>query len=432
MCMCTFIKINAFPGDMIMQRKKYYQFILIGLLLLDIVVSILYYVWYLDRKIPANINIIENTEESFDFSLPVKCNDVASDTIKVFNNSQHGGKVKVVAGESTGSCKAELKLFGIFHYRNIKFNVVKKQKLIPSGRAAGIYVNAKGVMVLGTSSVVGKGGNSYSPSKNILQAGDYIYNVAGEEVSSIDDIEKILQTLGSGNIKMKISRGKEKIDVKVKAIETEDGKVKIGTWLREDTEGIGTITYISPDNTYAALGHGIADADTGLLVDISAGGLYEAAVNKVIPSKRGVPGQISGSVELSDRCRIGSIISNNDSGIKGEILKSEAVNCDNKYAVPVALKQDIKKGKAYILCQLDDDVKKYEIEICNIIQNAKENKDMVIKVTDKKLLKKTGGIVQGMSGSPIVQDGRIVGAVTHVFVDEPTKGYAIFIEKMLK
>ena len=341
MCMCTFKKINAFPGDMIMQRKKYYQFILIGLLLLDIVVSILYYVWYLDRKIPANINIIENTEESFDFSLPVQCNDVASDTIKVFNNSQHGGKVKVVAGESTGSCKAELKLFGIFHYRNIKFNVVKKQKLIPSGRAAGIYVNAKGVMVLGTSSVVGKGGNSYSPSKNILQAGDYIYNVAGEEVSSIDDIEKILQTLGSGNIKMKIRRGKEKIDVKVKAIENEDGKVKIGTWLREDTEGIGTITYISPDNTYAALGHGIADADTGLLVDISAGGLYEAAVNKVIPSKRGVPGQISGSVELSDRCRIGSIISNNDSGIKGEILKSEAVNCDNKYAVPVALKQDI-------------------------------------------------------------------------------------------
>ena len=140
-----------------MQRKKCYQFILIGLLLLDIVVSILYYVWYLDRKIPANINIIENTEESFDFSLPVQCNDVASDTIKVFNNSQHGGKVKVVAGESTGSCKAELKLFGIFHYRNIKFNVVKKQKLIPSGRAAGIYVNAKGVMVLGTSSVVGKG-----------------------------------------------------------------------------------------------------------------------------------------------------------------------------------------------------------------------------------------------------------------------------------
>ena len=143
MCMCTFIKINAFPGDMIMQRKKYYQFILIGLLLLDIVVSILYYVWYLDRKIPANINIIENTEESFDFSLPVQCNDVASDTIKVFNNSQHGGKVKVVAGESTGSCKAELKLFGIFHYRNIKFNVVKKQKLIPSGRSSGNLCQCK-------------------------------------------------------------------------------------------------------------------------------------------------------------------------------------------------------------------------------------------------------------------------------------------------
>ena len=425
--------MNILPGDMVMHRKRYYQFILIGLLVLDIIVSVLYYIWYLDKKIPASINIIENTEESFDFNLPVQCNSVSNDDIKVFNNSNSGGTLKVVAGKGVGSCKAELKLFGLIHYRNIKFNVVKKQKLMPSGKAAGIYVNARGVMVLGTSAIHGKGGSSYNPAKNILKPGDYIYKVDGKEVSSIDDIENMLQTLGAGNIKMKVRRGKEKIDVKIKGIESEDGKVKIGTWLREDTEGIGTVTYIADNNTYAALGHGIADADTGLLVDISAGGLYEAVVNRIIPSKKGVPGQISGSVELSDRCRIGSIAVNNDSGIKGEIdIGKAGFSFEKNEALPVALKQDIKTGKAFIMCQLGENIEKYEIEISNIFQNAKENKDMIIKVTDKKLLKKTGGIVQGMSGSPIVQDGRIVGAVTHVFVDNPTRGYAIFIEKMLK
>ncbi|MBU5478710.1 SpoIVB peptidase [Eubacterium sp. MSJ-13] len=416
-----------------MQRKKYYQFILIGLLALDIIVSVLYYIWYLDKKIPASINIVENTEESFDFNLPVQCNSISNDDIKVFNNSNKGGSLKVIAGKSSGSCKAELKLFGLIHYRDIKFNVIKKQKVMPSGKAAGIYVNARGVMVLGTSAIQGKGGNSYNPAKNILQAGDYIYMVDGKEVSSIDDIENILQVIGAGNIKMKVRRGREKIDVKIKGIEGEDGKIKIGTWLREDTEGIGTITYIAKNNTYAALGHGIADADTGLLIDISAGGLYEAVVNRIIPSKKGVPGQISGSVELSDRCRIGSIIVNNDSGIKGEMDKGkEGFSFEEKSALPVALKQDITEGKAFIMCQLGENIEKYEVEICNIFQNSKENKDMIIKVTDKKLLEKTGGIVQGMSGSPIVQGGKIVGAVTHVFVDNPARGYAIFIEKMFK
>lgn len=141
------------------------------------------------------------------------------------------------------------------------------------------------------------------------------------------------------------------IFVKMKCIEADDGKFKIGTWLREDTEGIGTITYVTKDNMYAALGHGIADADTGLLVDISAGGLYKADVSTVIPSKKGSPGQISGSVELSDRCRLGSIISNTNSGIKGKITVGEtAYIYQKKTALPIALKQEIKKRKGiYIM-----------------------------------------------------------------------------------
>ena len=127
---------------------------------MDIIVSVLYYIWYLDKKIPASINIVENTEESFDFNLPVQCNSISNDDIKVFNNSNKGGSLKVIAGKSSGSCKAELKLFGLIHYRDIKFNVIKKQKVMPSGKAAGIYVNARGVMVLGTSAIQGKGGNS--------------------------------------------------------------------------------------------------------------------------------------------------------------------------------------------------------------------------------------------------------------------------------
>lgn len=415
-----------------MQKKKYYQLFLIGALVLDIVVSVLYYIWYLDRKIPTDINIVANSEQSFDFNLPVKCENTSNTCIKVMSNPGTDGMMRVTAGKSYGSCKAELKLFGIIHYKNIKFNVVKEQKLMPSGRAVGIYVNARGVMVLGTANVRGKDGVEYSPAKNILQTGDYIYQVDGKKVSSIDDIESILQNKDKASIRMKIRRGNENIFVKMKCIEADDGKFKIGTWLREDTEGIGTITYVTKDNMYAALGHGIADADTGLLVDISAGGLYKADVSTVIPSKKGSPGQISGSVELSDRCCLGSIISNTNSGIKGKITVGEtAYIYQKKTALPIALKQEIKKGKAYILCQLDKVTDKYEVEVCSVYQNSKENKDMVIKVTDERLLNKTGGIVQGMSGSPIIQNGKIIGAVTHVFVNDPVKGYGIFIERML-
>lgn len=246
---------------------------------LDIVVSVLYYIWYLDRKIPTDINIVANSEQSFDFNLPVKCENTSNTCIKVMSNPGTEGMMRVTAGKSYGSCKAELKLFGIIHYKNIKFNVVKEQKLMPSGRAVGIYVNARGVMVLGTANVRGKDGVEYSPAKNILQTGDYIYQVDGKKVSSIDDIESILQNKDKASIRMKIRRGNENIFVKMKCIEADDGKFKIGTWLREDTEGIGTITYVTKDNMYAALGHGIADADTGLLVDISAGGLYKADVS---------------------------------------------------------------------------------------------------------------------------------------------------------
>ena len=137
-------------------------------------------------------------------------------------------------------------------------------------------------------------------------------------------------------------------------------------------------------------------------------------------------------MELSDRCRLGSIISNTNSGIKGKITAGEtAYIYQKKTALPIALKQEIKKGKAYILCQLDKVTDKYEVEVCSVYQNSKENKDMVIKVTDERLLNKTGGIVQGMSGSPIIQNGKIIGAVTHVFVNDPVKGYGIFIERML-
>lgn len=415
-----------------MQKRKYYQMFLMGLLVIDIVISILYYLWYVDKKIPTDINIVENTEESFDFNLPVQCANTSNKCIKVMNNSKADGVLRVSAGRSSGSCSAELKLFGVIHYKNINFNIVKKQKIMPSGRAVGIYVNARGVMVLGTAKVFGKDGIEYSPAKNILQTGDYIYKIDGEDVSSIEDIENILQSKGASSMKVSVRRGREKINVKIKGIEGDDGKIKIGTWLREDTEGIGTITYVAKDNTYAALGHGIADSDTGLLIDISAGGVYNASVNKVISSKKGNPGQISGSVELSDRCRLGSIITNDDSGIKGKISLNESIySFKEESALPISLKQNIKKGTAYIVCQLGENVEKYEVEISDIYQNAKENKDMVIKVTDDRLLKKTGGIVQGMSGSPIIQDGRIVGAITHVFVNEPVKGYGIFIEKML-
>lgn len=301
---------------------------------------------------------------------------------------------------------------------------------MPSGRAVGLYINSDGIMVLGTSEIVGKDGRGYEPAANILKAGDYIYRINDKAVDDIDSVIEALQENETGKVTVYLKRNGNNLKVKIDPVLAADGEYKIGVWLREDTEGIGTITYITEDNKYAALGHGITDIDTGLLINIKNGGVYPAKVNQVIRGQAGTPGEIIGSVKLGKTFCLGTINNNTNYGISGEIFDNN-YGYESDKAIPAAMKQEVSKGKAIVRCQLGTDIQDYEVEIEKININSEENKGMVIKVTDKRLLDKAGGIVQGMSGSPIMQNNKIIGAVTHVFVNDSTRGYGIFIEDML-
>ncbi|HBA97251.1 MAG TPA: SpoIVB peptidase [Lachnospiraceae bacterium] len=419
--------------------KKKYRAALAVALCVNILAAVLYYIWYIDRKIPDSIMLIEDREENLEFNVPIEGEiDGAVDAISIKNPGSvqndnihfNLNKTVIMKAANTGSYKARLKLFGLFHYKNIQIDVIKEQKVMPSGRAAGLYINSDGIMVLGTSEIVGKDGLGYEPSANILRAGDYIYKVNNNNVDDIDDVIEALQENGGNSVTVYLRRDGNNLKVKIDPVLTADGEYKIGVWLREDTEGIGTITYITEDNKYAALGHGITDIDTGLLIDIKNGGVYPAKINQIVRGQAGTPGEILGSVKLGKTFCLGTISNNTNYGISGEIF-DDSYGYDGSKAIPAAMKQEVFKGKATVRCQLGDRTGDYEVEIEKININSEENKGMVIKVTDKRLLDKAGGIIQGMSGSPIIQNNKIIGAVTHVFVNDPVRGYGIFIEDML-
>lgn len=420
------------------ERLKY-RACLILLLVLNMGIIGAWYWKKMDSKVPGHIYLFQNQDAQIDFGVPLEgsCNE-AENVIAITNGNTAQGSRQYfgldrpvrVRASTLGSYQAELKLFGIFHYKYIQFDVIEEAKVMPSGRAVGLYIQSDGIMVLGTSEIQGEDGFSYEPAKDILQPGDTIRKVEGTKVGDIDQVVELLQKKKGSRVKLEIVRGGNVIEVKLEKILTKDGEYKIGVWLREDTEGIGTLSFVTENNQFAALGHGITDIDTGKLVQLNEGSVYPAKIEDIQKGAPGSPGELIGSVSLGDSNRIGEIKSNTPLGITGDITGTE-YQYKKEEALPVGLKQEVKKGKAWVMCQIADKVEKYEVAIEEINVNSKDNKGIVIRVTDKKLLKKSGGIVQGMSGAPIIQNGKVIGAVTHVFVNDPTGGYGTFMENML-
>lgn len=393
----------------------------------------------MDSKVPNHIYLFQNQDAQMNFGVPVEGSCEETKEVIAITNGKGGqgsnqsfglNKTVRVKASALGSYKAELKLFGIFHYKYIHFDVIEKAKVMPSGKAVGLYIQSDGVMVLGTSEIQGEDGFSYEPAKDILQPGDTIRKVEGTTVGNIDQVVQLLQKKKSRKVTLEVVRGGNTIQIKLEKILAKDGEYKIGVWLREDTEGIGTLSFVTDKNQFAALGHGITDIDTGKLIRLSQGSVYPAQIEDIQRGKAGSPGELIGSVALGTANCIGKIKSNTELGITGNIISSE-YQYQSERALPVGLKQEVKKGRAWVMCQLEDEVNKYEVEIEEINVNSQDNKGMVIQVTDQELLKKSGGIVQGMSGAPIIQNGKVIGAVTHVFVNDPTGGYATFMENML-
>lgn len=387
------------------------------------------------KMIPDSIMICagDKLNQPYDFCT-VSIDDskaVSSNNVSNTKTIQAGGNLDKLVFEHTGKYTAEYKLLGFIDLKSVEINVVENQSVIAAGYPVGIYVDTDGVMIIGISSVYGMDKNEYKPAENIVKAGDYVTHVNGDKVTTKEELIGKINEYGADDIILTVIRNREEIKVKVRPVQTGIDEYKLGIWIRDNTQGIGMITFIKDNGNFGALGHGITDIDTGYLMKIKNGSILQTEIVSIVKGNSGEPGELIGVIDYENNTQVGQITKNTSNGIFGK-LDMIPKGALEKSEVEVAMKEQIQKGQAVIQSSVDGQLKQYNIEIEEVEINSNDNKGIVFKVTDDELLSKTGGIVQGMSGSPILQNGRIIGAVTHVFVNDPTKGYGIFIEEMLK
>ncbi len=335
----------------------------------------------------------------------------------------------VITASKSGSTSATVYLFDLIPIKNVRISTIEQTHLVPGGMAFGVKLFTDGALVVGFGSVTADG-KTYSPATSAgLKLGDIITTINGTQVSGNSDIAEIVEQSEGQPIVVVFLRDGETIMTKISPVFGDDGQYKIGMWVRDSSAGIGTITYIDQEiGTLGGLGHAITDIDTGEIMPIQSGEIVEIEITSVKKAKSGSPGELIG--KFVSQNKYASLLSNCETGIYGEY--------DTEFydgtAIPIALRQEIEKGAAKIIATIDNSgPKTYDIEIESIrLSDNNPTKNMIVKVVDPELIEATGGIVQGMSGSPIIQNGKIVGAVTHVFVNDPTKGYGIFIENMLE
>ncbi len=310
-------------------------------------------------------------------------------------------------------------------------NKLQSDTVLLGGMPVGIYMETNGIMILGTESIADINGKKREPAFSYVRSGDYIISVNGKKVTNKKNLADIVEKSANGKVKLNLIRDGNEMEVSIEPVEYKPEKFKLGIWVRDNVQGLGTITFLTRKSEFGALGHGIHDIDTNQLIEISKGTLYKTSIHDIAKGQSGTPGSMEGIIVYNYYNKIGQITKNTCDGVYGKIDRINEV-FPEQIPIKITQKQQIKTGDAQIRCYIDGKIKNYDIEILDVNLRCREsNKGIVIKVTDKELLEKTGGIVQGMSGSPIIQDGKLVGAVTHVLVNDPTRGYGIFIENML-
>ncbi len=323
-------------------------------------------------------------------------------------------------------------------YDDISMSNTSKM-VIPSGEPIGIYVKSEGVMVIGVGEIKGEDGGVYMPCLNLVKQGDYIIGVNGAKINDKTELIEIVNKCNDDYVELQIKSYNnvssnsdiEIFNVKVKPVKSEDGNYMLGLWVKDDISGIGTLTYYDEDS-FGALGHSINDNDTGEVFAISDGAIYSTDLVNIIKSGSNNPGRLEGMIDYSSKNMVGRVEKNDTFGISGYLTNAGKNKLDDGNYMPVATKNQVRLGDAFILSSITGEEKYYSIKITNIqYENIDDNKELQIEITDPELINITSGIVQGMSGTPIIQDGRLVGAVTHVLVNDPTKGYGIFIESMM-
>ena len=401
-----------------MNRRKKYRFFVICCLALDLLAIFWLGYKYLDRKIPDEIQISRDSGES-----TKDVTEVLSAPLVTFE--------KAVTVSQDGGYILPCRLLGYIPFKEVKVTPVDEQEIYVSGSTIGIYMETEGVLVIDTGEIEDQNGEMKEPAKNLVRQGDYIVSFNGEKISTKRELINDIAGLDGEEVTLEVKREGESVPVSVTPVKDTKGDYKLGIWVRDDTQGIGTLTYVDQNGRYGALGHGISDIDTAQLLNIRNGALYKAQILAINKGSKGNPGELAGFIRYDDRNILGSIEINSKNGIYGQFYKGVEDGITLK-KMPVAYKQDVKTGEASVLCNVDGEVREYQAEIKRIDLNHEDsNKSFVIQITDEKLLEKTGGIVQGLSGSPVLQNGKMVGAITHVFVQDSTSGYGIFIENML-
>lgn len=309
---------------------------------------------------------------------------------------------------------------------------LENDTVLLGGMPVGIYMETDGVMVLNTEKIEGLDGNMYEPAADRVKTGDYIMAVNHQEITGKSDLLELVEEIDGGNVVLTLRRGEDTMDIKISPVEYEPDHYRLGIWVRDNVQGLGTITFLTEQSRFGALGHGISDTDTNMLMTIDSGRVYRTSIKDITKGYSGSPGTMEGIIVYNNYNVLGTIDKNTEAGIYGTIDKIDDL-FEEQIPIETASKEEIRTGDATIRCYIDNEIKEYDIRVTEIDKTDSEiNKGLVIQVTDPELLEKTGGIIQGMSGSPIIQDGKLIGAVTHVFVQDSTKGYGIFIENMLK
>ncbi len=304
--------------------------------------------------------------------------------------------------------------------------------VMPSGETIGIYVKADGIMVVDVGTVIGVNGECFSPCYGVLQTGDYIIGINGNVIDDKKSLIDIVNSCGGEPIEITILRNDVEKVVTVKPALNEKGIYMLGVWVKDDISGIGTLTFVD-ENGFAALGHGINDNDTGKLFKVCDGAIYKTSLINIVKATSNQPGRLEGMIDYSASNVMGRVENNDSYGIKGYITKNGVNNIVGNEWMPVGEKSEIHLGDAYILSCVSGSPQYYQVEITGVdLSSSAGNKGIELKIIDEKLINYTNGIVQGMSGTPIIQDGKLIGAITHVFVNDPTRGYGVFIEEMLK
>lgn len=398
------------------------------MLLLVFFLSIVYSYTLVIETIPNELVVFEGEKISVKTLLGLNIKNENQQTIET--SSSNGEKLSQDVGKST----LEVSLFDNILLKNVEVSVLPKTKVIPVGNIAGVKLYTSGVLVVGMSEIEGNDNKKYKPYENTgIKEGDTIIKVNDKNINSTSDLIQTVNLSQGHDISIKYVHQQETKECSITPVKTNNSQYKIGLWVRDSAAGVGTVTFYDPTSkTFGALGHGITDIDTNELINIASGEFITTRILNITKGESGNPGKIQGTIENQNN--IGTIGKNTRFGIYGKVDNLASLNIDTSKEAEVALREEIQIGKAKILCSLDNQKpQEYEIEIEKIYKdNNYDNKSMKIKVTDEKLLEKTGGIIQGMSGSPVLQNGKFVGAITHVLVNNPQEGYAVFGDIMLK